>query len=100
MSTLYIAEFATLLVDARGQEVMAPAQPPVAEQTVSISMSHAESAAFGSSTRFIQIHCDAICSVAFGPAPVATTANQRLAANETRFAGVTRGDKLSVISNM
>ena len=78
---------------------MAPAMPPIVEQTVAIGVSHAESAAFSGKTLFLQVHCDVICSIAFGPAPVATTSNQRLAANETRFVGVNRGDKLSVISN-
>jgi hypothetical protein len=99
MSTLYIAEFTSLPFDAHGQPVMAPAMPPVAEQTVAISGSHAESTAFGGSTRFAQISCDVICSIAFGTAPVATTSNQRLAANETRFVGVIAGQKVSVVTN-
>jgi hypothetical protein len=51
---------------------------------IAIGVSHAESAAFSGKTLFLQVHCDVICSIAFGPAPVATASNQRLAANETR----------------
>lgn len=99
MATLYIAEFDQLLTDANGNVVMAPHMPPLTEQTVAIGMSHAESSAFSGRTRFAQIHCDVICSISFGTSPAATTGNQRLAANETRFVGVNRGDKVSVISN-
>jgi hypothetical protein len=84
MSTLYLAEFDRLPVDAGGRPVMAPAMPPIVEQTVAIGVSHAESAAFSGKTLFLQVHCDVICSIASGPAPVATASNQRLAANETR----------------
>lgn len=99
MATLYIAEIGKLGVDIRGKDVMAPYMPPLVEQTVTIGMSHTESNPFTGSTVFVQIHCDAICSVAFGAAPIATASNQRLAANETRFVSVEPGSKLSVITN-
>jgi hypothetical protein len=99
MSTLYIAEIAELGVDAHGVSVVAPVMPPVVEQTLSIGGGSVPSAAFNGHTRFVQIHTDAICSLAFGPSPSATTSNQRLAANETRFYAVTPGNKVAVIAN-
>jgi len=103
MSTLYIAEVAKLGIDSQGASIIAPQMPPLAEQTVNIGGSTTPSAAFGGHTRFVQVHTDAICSIAFSPTPgatpVATTSNQRLAANETRFYAVNPGDKLAVITN-
>jgi hypothetical protein len=99
MSTLYIAEIAELGVDSHGASVVAPVMPPITEQTLSIGVGSVASAAFNGHTRFVQIHTDAICSLAFGASPSATTSNQRLAANETRFYAVTRGDKVAVIAN-
>jgi hypothetical protein len=99
MSTLYIAEVSDLGIDTLGRIVMAPVMPPAVEQTVSIGGSSAQSNAFGSSTTFVQIHADSICSIAFGANPTATTSNQRLAANDTRFYAVVAGEKVAVISN-
>jgi hypothetical protein len=104
MSTLYVTEVTALGIDAGGQNIMAPAMPPALEQTVPISGSSAASGPFGGTTRFVQLHTDAICSVAFnvpGQAPpTATTSNQRLAANETRFYTVAPGGQVAVISNI
>lgn len=99
MSDLYVAEIELLGLDAHGAEVMAPKMPPIVEQLIVISGSTAQSAAFTGKTRFLQVHCDVVCSVAYGPNPVATTSNQRMAANETRFVSVTAGDKIAVIAN-
>jgi len=99
MSTLYVTEVTHLGVDASGQAIMAPSMPPALEQTVAIAGQSAASNAFGGTTRFVQIHTDAICSIAFGTNPAATTSNQRLAANETRFYSVTPGMKVAVITN-
>lgn len=100
MATLYIKEYAELLVYA-GVDVQIPLEPPVAEQTVAIGGAHAESAAFNANTRFVQLHADAICSISLGTAPAAATTNERMAANDTRFKGVPMGGnfKVSVISN-
>lgn len=99
MSTLYIAEVTALGIDAQGASIIAPKMPPFAEQTVPISGATAASAPFTGHTRFVQIHTDAICSLAFGQNPQATTSNQRLAANETRYYAVNPGDQVAVISN-
>src|SRR5262245_65087866 len=100
MSTLYVAEYEKLLVDINGNVVMAPHEPPIAEQKVSIGMnSTTADNAFGTRTKFVQLSTDAICSVAFGPSPVATSSNQRLPANTIVFKGVNPGDFIAVITN-
>lgn len=101
MAVLYIAEFAQLPI-YQGNNVPAPEMPPIAEQTVAIG-AEADSAAFNAKTRVVRVHTDAICSIAFGASPTATTSNARLAANSTEFFSVrpdlTPGLKLSVITN-
>ncbi len=99
MATLFVAEIDKLGLDARGHDVMAPKFPCLRESVVSIGMSHAESAAFTGATLFVQISCDATCSIAFGVAPAATTTDQRLVANEKIFVAVEPGHKVSVIAN-
>ena len=100
MSTLYIAEYDRLLVDANGNVVMAPHEPPLAEQTITISGSSTKPGnAFSSRTKFVQLSTDAICSVAFGPTPTASAALQRLPANTILFKGVNPGDWVAVITN-
>jgi hypothetical protein len=103
MSTLYIAEVTKLGIDAQGASIIAPQMPPIAEQTVTIGMSSLPSEPFSGHTRFVQIHTDAMCSIAFSPTPgatpSATTSNQRLGANETRFYAVNPGDLVAVIAN-
>ena len=61
MSTLYVAEYEKLLVDINGNVVMAPHEPPLAEQKVSIGMnSTTADNAFGTRTKFVQLSTDAM----------------------------------------
>ena len=69
---------------------------PIANNNVTIGGSHAESNAFNTNTKMIRLHTDAICSVVIGLAPVATTADARMAANQTEYYQVYPGDKLAV----
>ena len=73
--------------------------PPLATQTVSIGGASAQSAAFGTSTRMIGVHTDAICSVEIGTNPTATTSSKRMAANTTEYMEVYPGQIIAVISN-
>ena len=104
MATLYIAEF--LGVAAVGTPVtLSPADaqiggtPPQAEQVVAITGASVASAAFQPTTHFVRAHTDAICSVAFGGTPVATTNSARMAAGQTEFWGAIGGQKVAVIAN-
>lgn len=100
MAKLYITEYAGQTRDLNGQVVPVGDEPSLAEQTpVAISGSAAVSAAFGTKTRFVRIHTDAICSVAFGAAPTATVNSKRLAADQTEYFGVQPGQKVAVTPN-
>ncbi len=77
----------------------APQEPVIANQVVVISGSSTQSAVFNSSTTFIRVNTDAVCSIEIGTNPTATTSSKRLAANQTEFFGVYPGARLAVISN-
>jgi len=98
MATLYISEYSGL--GSGGGYAQLAQAPAVAEQTLAIAGASAASAAFNASTKFVRLHTDAICSIAFGAAPVATAAKMRMAANATEYFGVVAGQKVAVISNV
>lgn len=99
MATLYIAEYADIAETVRGSAA-APKDPPLAEQTITISGASTQSAAFGGNTRFILITTDAICSVRVGGTnPIVDANSHRMPADAAQFRGVTAGDKLAVITN-
>lgn len=98
---LYITEYAELAIGPAGRVGQMPMEPPVAEQTVAIGASSTASAAFNAKTRFVRLHTDAICSVAFGTAPTATATTGRFAANQTEYRAVPLGAsyEVAVITN-
>lgn len=102
MSTLYIAEYAlAALQQVSGSPPQAPHEPPLVEQTVPIGGSSQQSQPFNAQTTAVRLHCDVVCSVAFGLNPSATTSNQRFAANQTEFKSVPKGQGyiVAVIAN-
>jgi len=100
MAKLYIVEFASTAIGARGQDVMSPQYPPITRQSAMTSSGTSQqSAAFTGQTRYIQIHTDGIVSIAIGVDPVADVNYDRVAGNETRFVGVLPGHKLALITN-
>ena len=99
MSTLYITEFQGIAPDNLGTVPQAAKQPGTDQTPITISGVAAASQAFAGATRLVRIHSDVVCSIAFGKAPTATTANARLAANQTEYFVVNPGDKVSVVSN-
>lgn len=98
MSNLYIEEYVTSAMGARGG-VPAAQQPPIAVQKVDFSGGVAASAPFNPVTGFVRIAADAACSYSFGTNPTATVDNAQLNANQVEYFGVTAGDKVSVIAN-
>lgn len=62
MATLYITEFAEIQGGDNNGKVPVVKLPPLAEQTVAIG-AETDSAAFNAATKFIRVHCDAICSI-------------------------------------
>jgi len=98
MAVLYIAEcYAPRLV--AGNMLPAVSMPPITEQTVAIGGTSTQSSAFNALTQVIRVHTDAICSVALGANPTATTSTARLAAGSTEYFEVTPGHKIAVITN-
>ena len=99
MAKLYVTEF----LDAPrilGQVIQCGAQPGVDQVPVVIGAGSLQSAAFAATTRFVRIHADSICSVAFGINPTATANSARMAANESDYFGVAPGQKVAVITNV
>lgn len=96
MATLYIAEYA----DYQKGNALAM-EPAAAEQTVSIGGTSTQSSTVNPVTELIRIHTDAICSIAIGTNPTATTSKKRLAANQTEYfkIPVNKSYKIAVITN-
>lgn len=100
MAMVYITEYAEISNLPVGRVGQMPRDPPVTEQTVAISVSSVQSAAFNSATKLIRIHTDAVCSIVIGSNPIATSANARFATNQTEYRDVSAGGlKLAVITN-
>lgn len=97
MASLYISEYSENGFRSLGGVQVA--SEPGFDQPVLTIGSVVASAAFGGTTRIVRVHCDAVCSIAFGKSPTATTANKRLPADHTEYFAVNPGDKLSVIAN-
>ncbi len=95
---LDISEYDALAVDVSGHVIAAGVEPPVVEQTpVTIGAVSTQSAAFHQRTRFVRLHCDVACRVAFGVNPTASPTSKRMAAGQTEFFGVLPGHKVAVI---
>lgn len=98
MTTLSITEYARLARSADGPFVLTGQEPAVAEQEISIGGSSTPSQPFSPRTNFIMVHAAAVCALAFGDNPSATATRHRLGAGETRFYGVSPGQRLAVIT--
>lgn len=94
MSTLYITEY-------NSTKGILPAEPEVTSQTVTVSGTTAQSAAFNTATNLVRITCDGICSVLFGTNPTATTAKRRMIAGQSEYFSVPQGQsyKVAAITN-
>lgn len=99
MATLYIAEFTESAFGQISGHAPVAALPAVAEQTVAISGTSAQSSAFGNQTEIIRVHTDTTCSILIGTNPTATAAKLRMVADQTEYFAVQPGDKIAVITN-
>jgi hypothetical protein len=96
---LHITEYANVafLPNAVG---MIPQEAPLADYTVAIGSSSAQSPAFQPGTRLVRVETDTICSLLFGftlgGGPVATTSNGRFIAGQTEYRGVPEGGRMQV----
>ena len=96
-ATVYIEEFSDSIPIIRYQ---AAVEPAVTSQTVAITGSSVQSAAFNVGTHLIRVHADSTCSIKIGGTnPTATTSSMRFLAGQTEYFIVMPGDKLAVITN-
>ena len=105
MAVLFISEFANLAATS-GRDTNVFPMPPVAEQTVAIGASSAQSSAFSAVTNFIRVCADAVCSIEIGASslnsgtgPAATATKMRIPANVPEYFAVRPGQILAVIQN-
>lgn len=101
MAFLYVAEFSELPISDNGTPLVGMT-PAIAEQKLAVGVGSVASSAFNPLTRFVRLHTDAICSVAFAAAGATATAavtNARLAANQTEYFGVQGTGTVAVITN-
>ena len=101
MATLYVSEFATQGIDARGHMMVVADVPMAAEQTVAITGASVQSSTFNPLTKFVRISTDSICSIKLGTNPTATTTTMRMAANTAEYFSIPLGAswRVAVISN-
>lgn len=95
MAALYVAEFQGMKIGGPAMQV-----PPIAEYVIAISGSSTKGQSFSDNTNYVRVNCDTICSISFGNDPTATTSNMRLAANQTEYYEVRKGQKIAVIQNV
>lgn len=96
MAKLYIAEFER----PRNQWVNIANAPPIVEQTpVVIGAGSLQSLAFNAKTAMIRVATDAICSIAIGTNPTATTNTMRMAADQVEYFSVQPNQQIAVIAN-
>ena len=101
MAVLYVSEYAEVGHFTGGHDQPMAEEVSVAEQSVSESNTSAQSNSFNALTKFVRVHTDAICSIAFGTNPTAVTTAKRLAANQTEYFSVpvNQAYKVAVIAN-
>jgi len=99
MATLYITEYSRVGSGDFGGGIQAGVEPPLADQTVTIGASPADSSNFNAETRLIMVHTDVLCHIDIGESPTASTSKRRLPADTTVFYCIPSGVtfKLSVI---
>jgi hypothetical protein len=99
MAKLFVTEFEQMPETTGGRVAVGLAPPAVDQTPVVIGAGSLQSAAFGARAKFVRLHTDVICSIAFGTNPTATINTMRMAANQTEYFGVAVGDKVAVIAN-
>ena len=74
--------------------------PPQQEQSVKITSESKQSKMFKPTTKFIMVHNEESCCLAFGKEPTASPLYHMLSVGETRFYGVQPSHKLAVIGTL
>lgn len=96
MPTLYITEFANTGNSNTAPSTAMAAQPPIAEQIVTIGAGSTQSAAFNAATKFVRLFTDTACGIAFNANPTAGANSARMAANSTEYFGVPQNNAFKV----
>ena len=100
MAIVDVSEYTSLALDGRNQVVQTGAEPALAYQQVAIAAGSTQSTAFGTATRVVRIHTDAIVRILFGVNPTAAAGtSMRLAAGSTEYFGVIPGQKVATITS-
>lgn len=96
---LDITEYTRLASDARGITIPTGQEPSRTVQQIDITGASESSDPVSDVTRFVRVHADTTCRIAFGKNPVATSASQRLPGGATEFYGIDPGTKIAVIAS-
>jgi hypothetical protein len=96
---LVITEYAELAASGGGHPIVAGQEPALNVQEVAIGAVSAQSAVFNDATRFVRVHSDVVCRIAFAADPAALATSTRLPANGTEYFGVKPGHKVAVIQS-
>jgi hypothetical protein len=99
MALLDITEYDNLAYDRLGKVIMVGLEPSQSNIQVAVGSATAQSVALGDKTRFVRLHSDVACRVAFGSNPTASATSMRLGAGSTEYLGVQPGLKIAVIAS-
>lgn len=92
MANLYITEFQAQGRDTHGDTMPAAQMPPIAQQTVAISGTSAQSAAINRGTTLVRICSDVACYIEVAADPTAAAAtSMRMAADSPEYFSVPVG---------
>lgn len=96
MATLYLTQYDQLAKEEYGPPVPTGQEPSLGDSVLAISGANEVSPTLHPRTRFVMVHTDVVCHIAFGTDPTATTSNRRLPADSTIFYGVGPETKLKI----
>lgn len=96
MSEAYITEYPELQQDTLGRDMLVGKGRGL-QNRATFTGTPGLSTTFAADMHIIRLHVNAACHIAFGTAPVATTNDAKLAANQTEFFSIIPGDKISLI---
>ncbi len=96
MATLWITEFNKQPVDFRGNVTPVANFPPIAQQTVTITGTSAQSAVLNDATCYVRVYADANCAIELAVNPTATAAKMPLAADSAEYIGVNAQSGLKI----
>lgn len=92
MADLFITEYVDVPTYFGAQILSVGVEPALAEQAVTIGAGSAQSAELNGKTRFVRLHAEAACAIAFGASPTAVATLHRMPAGAVEFYGVNPKD--------